>query len=280
MQPRYEKAIPLPYEKREKPKVKICYKCKQAKILESFPYQVKSRGYRASICRECGKEVSRQYAATHREESNKHKREWIKKNPEKAKESARRYAEKHPEKVSERSKRYRQRHPESVSAYNKKYRAENPDFIRELKREWVAKNIDSVNVQRQKRLRERFLNEPEYEKRYRLRLNMSNSINISLDGKKNGRSWEKLVGYTLEDLIRHLEKHFLPGMTWENRGKGGWHVDHKIPISVFNITSPDDIDFKKCWALKNLRPLWEADNLKKKDRIERPFQPSLAMATG
>jgi len=189
-----------------------------------------------------------------------------------------RYNERHPGRRAEISRLYRQRNPEKIAAYNKKYKAENPEFVRELKKQWVAKNIDAVNKQRRKRIHEAFRNDPEYERRYRLRLSISNAINKALPGKKKGRPWEALVGYTLEDLICHIEKQFQPGMTWENRGKGGWHIDHIIPMSVFNITSPEDVDFKRCWALKNLRPLWGKENLGKRDKIDRPFQPSLAMA--
>lgn len=34
-------------------------------------------------------------------------------------------------------------------------------------------------------------------------------------------------------------------------------------------TSPDDPDFKQCWALSNLRPLWAEENLRKgSSRVE------------
>lgn len=84
------------------------------------------------------------------------------------------------------------------------------------------------------------------------------------------------IGYSIEALKRHLEKQFLPGMTWENYGK--WHIDHIIPKAAFNIESVNDIDFKRCWALKNLRPLWAHDNCSKRDTLEKPFQPSLTIA--
>jgi hypothetical protein len=120
--------------------------------------------------------------------------------------------------------------------------------------------------------------DPAFAKRYTLKINMACSINQSLKGNKNGRSWEKIVGYTLDKLIKHLEKQFLPGMTWKNRGRGGWHIDHIIPVSAFNFETVEDIDFRKCWALNNLRPLWEVENLRKADRVDKPFQSSLAIA--
>jgi ssDNA-binding Zn-finger/Zn-ribbon topoisomerase 1 len=107
---------------------------------------------------------------------------------------------------------------------------------------------------------------------------MGSDICRALSGQKKGRHWEILVGYTVEQLVKHLEKNFLPNMTWENRSE--WHIDHKIPKSVFNYKTPEDIDFKKCWALKNLRPIWKEDNLKKWNHLSRPFQPSFSFTGG
>ena len=98
-------------------------------------------------------------------------------------------------------------------------------------------------------------------------------IQQSIRGKKCGRKWEDLVGYSVDDLKRHLEKQFKDGMSWGNRSE--WHIDHIIPKSVFNYEKPEDDDFKKCWALKNLQPLWAKDNISKHNKLEKHFQPSL-----
>jgi hypothetical protein len=104
---------------------------------------------------------------------------------------------------------------------------------------------------------------------------ISTAILTSLMRNKNGRHWESLVGFTLDQLKKHLEERFLPGMSWENRSE--WHIDHRIPIAAFNFKTPDDIDFKRCWALKNLQPLWAQENRLKRDKIIGAFQPSLAI---
>lgn len=39
-------------------------------------------------------------------------------------------------------------------------------------------------------------------------------------GGKGGRNWENLVGYTVDQLVAHIERQFQRGMTWENRGRG------------------------------------------------------------
>ncbi len=90
---------------------------------------------------------------------------------------------------------------------------------------------------------------------------ISSMIRQALKDKKDGKSWEKMVGYTKEDLYNHLESLFLEGMSWENIGE--WHIDHIKPRSSFSYESPEDQDFKDCWSLSNLQPLWAKDNLRK-----------------
>ena len=99
----------------------------------------------------------------------------------------------------------------------------------------------------------------------RLRRRISNQIWWSLRGQKGGRSWETLVGYTLEQLKRHLERQFTKGMSWANMGQ--WHIDHILPVASFNIGSCDNPDFRACWALTNLRPLWGKENISKGAKI-------------
>ena len=101
-------------------------------------------------------------------------------------------------------------------------------------------------------------------------------INQSLRKHKNGHHWEELIGYNLDTLVKHLERQFRSGMTWQNYGDK-WHIHHIIPISAFNFTNSKHLDFKRCWALKNLRPLWKLENLSKRHKLDKPFQPMLAL---
>ena len=118
------------------------------------------------------------------------------------------------------------------------------------------------------------------DKKFKLNETIRKGIYLSLrknNGSKNGHHWEDIVGYTLDDLMRHIKGRFKKGMSWNNHGE--WHIDHKIPIHVFNFSSPDHIDFKKCWALNNLQPMWASDNFSKSGSIEKHFQPSLKLRT-
>lgn len=161
-----------------------------------------------------------------------------------------------------------------VAIASKEWRKENPEkynlsqrvWFQEHKKEWYNRTKDARNIKNKKLRRSNPL--------MRLRSNISNSINYSLRTGK-GASWEKLLGYNVITLKKHLEKKFCKGMTWENYG--GWHVDHIIPVSAFNFTSTTHLDFKRCWALTNLQPLWAKENLSKRDKLAKPFQPCLQL---
>lgn len=98
-------------------------------------------------------------------------------------------------------------------------------------------------------------------------------------GKKN-RHWESLVGYTLMDLKKRLTKTMPKGYTWQDFLNGKLHMDHIVPLSKFNFTKSEHIDFKNCWALRNLRLLPAKENLVKSSKLEKPFQPSLKLYIG
>ncbi len=144
---------------------------------------------------------------------------------------------------------------------------------REYKAMWVLSHPDEAKERNRIAYKKLMLTS-----KGRINKNMSVNIRHSLKGSpKAGRSWQSLVGYNLDELRKHLEKSFCDGMTWENYGYY-WHIDHIIPMSVFNYETPKDIDFKKCWGLKNLQPLEARKNLRKNAKINKPFQPSLGIS--
>lgn len=159
----------------------------------------------------------------------------------------------------------------------------NPEKKRKAKREWYklhaeedmkrsalwAKDNPERTREYQKKKYIKAMKTPKGTLNYRIK----SLIQQSLRGKKCGRKWEDLVGYSVDDLKRHLEKKFKDGMSWDNRSE--WHIDHIIPKSVFNYEKPEDEDFKRCWALKNLQPLWAKDNISKHNKLDHHFQPSL-----
>jgi hypothetical protein len=85
---------------------------------------------------------------------------------------------------------------------------------------------------------------------------------------KGGRHWELLLPYTLQEFILYFESLFTHGMTWENYGKKGWEIHHILPKSWWKFESYNDREFKQCWALCNLQPLWSKDNAIKGNRVK------------
>lgn len=74
-----------------------------------------------------------------------------------------------------------------------------------------------------------------------------------------------LHGCTYDELKKHIEGQFEEGMTWENHGIHGWHLDHVIPVSSFDMTNEEDV--RMCFHYSNLQPLWAADNLEKSNKV-------------
>jgi hypothetical protein len=91
--------------------------------------------------------------------------------------------------------------------------------------------------------------------------NLRNRINLALYGKNKSASSQDLVGCSIVKLFEHLETQFADGMTWQNHGRHGWHVDHIRPCASFDLTDPEQQ--RQCFHYTNLQPLWAIDNIRK-----------------
>lgn len=221
-------------------KTKKCKDCGNEKLLSEF---YKDRKYYSSYCKLC---------------NNKRSREYLKNNPEKRRINKKNWKKNNQDKYLATKKKYYENNRKKYLVANKRWQKTNIEKVRKYFRERYRKRKNILEV--------------------RLNNSISASIRDSLkknNGNKNGRHWEGLVGYTLSDLRIHLEKQFTEGMNWDNYGE--WHIDHRIPKSVFNYSSPEHIDFKRCWALDNLQPLWAYDNICKSNELEQSFQPSFKL---
>lgn len=155
--------------------------------------------------------------------------------------------------------------------YLSKWKKDNADKMKDYREKWNRKN-PGYNSQYGKNRRRKDL-------KFNLNYKMVTAIRKALKGNKKGRKWEALVGYTLNDLVKRLKKTMPEGYTWEDFLTGKLHIDHKIPISAFNYTKPEHTDFKRCWALKNLRLLPAKENWRKSNKLQKPFQPSLKITS-
>jgi hypothetical protein len=83
----------------------------------------------------------------------------------------------------------------------------------------------------------------------------------ALRQNKVGCSWERLVGYTVQELKAHLEAQFESQMSWDNYGRQGWTIDHIIPVSRFLLQLQEPMELRRCFALSNLMPRWHTSEI-------------------
>lgn len=236
---------------------KKCTKCGNPKPFKDFYTRKDTKDKRYSWCKECCKKLAFFYRKI---------------NPEYAKKYAQQRRKTHPEKVKENYQRWYKANPEKIKERSRRWEKANPEKVKERKRCWERTNLEKRRKYARQSSKKR-RNIP----KGNLSCRMSKAIGTALRKNKAGRHWETLVDYTVDQLKRHLEKQFIEGMTWECFLKGEIHIDHIIPISKFNYENSGDLDFKRCWELKNLQPLWAKDNMTKGIKLTKNFQRGLLL---
>lgn len=138
---------------------------------------------------------------------------------------------------------------------------------------YVAKYVDHIDPNLEIRQQQQKEKRKLQTRRYMLDLNnklkrdLRSRLSVSIKGQKvykTGSAIEDL-GCSIEDLKKHLESKFQPGMTWDNHAINGWHIDHIIPLASFNLSDSEQL--KKACHYANLQPLWALDNIKKSDNV-------------
>lgn len=160
-------------------------------------------------------------------------------------------------------KRWREKNKDSVREYVKTWNEKNKEHRKQYLKEYREKNIDKIRKTKRDYERNRKSSDP----LYKLISNFRTAIYTVLKESnvdKYGHYFDVLQ-YTPEELINHLEKQFIDDMTWDNYGI--WHVDHKLPITSFDIQEMGDDEFMRCWCLDNLQPMWGEENIRKSNKI-------------
>ena len=244
-------------------RMKTCNNCKISKPIDEFRVSGK---YHFRFCRPCEKEYNRERGAKYRlnnpEERKKSVAKSYRKDIDKSRESGR-----------IRSKKWREDNREKFLASLKKYQEAHKEATKEYKKEYRKKNREKISQYRAK-VYNKNKNKPQYRLNKFMRTTMNDSLKKN-GGSKNGRHWEDLVGYKLNDLKKRLTLTIPEGYTWDDYNVGKLHIDHIIPVSAHNFSSPEHNDFLNCWALSNLQLLPASENIKKSNKLEQSFQPSL-----
>lgn len=98
-----------------------------------------------------------------------------------------------------------------------------------------------------------------------LRTRLNTAIRCGENAGKKGGSAVRDLGCSISDFMSYMESKFKPGMTWENWSVHGWHIDHIVPLSSFDLT--DRLQLLKACHYSNLQPLWAKENLSKADKL-------------
>jgi hypothetical protein len=71
------------------------------------------------------------------------------------------------------------------------------------------------------------------------------------------------LGMPSDEFKYYIQIQFLPGMTWDNHGKGygKWQLDHIIGCNNFDLSKLKDRI--ECFNYKNFQPIWYNDHIKK-----------------
>jgi hypothetical protein len=176
----------------------------------------------------------------------------------------------HKEYVKQRKKDYKHKHPDKTKADRDKHYS-NPENVEKKK---IQDKIYYKN--NKKKIKKYQYNWLRSKPHLKLQARISHMIRLALynsNSSKNGNRSFDYLDYTAQELKEHLEQHFESWMTWDNWGvyRAGWddndqstwtwQIDHIIPQSRLPYTSMEDDNFKKCWALENLRPLSAKQNV-------------------
>jgi len=151
-------------------------------------------------------------------------------------------------------------------------RKRNPNMNKEVCMRWASKNRErtrenakkwnSLNKEKRKSAhKKRMENNPIYMLGCKIRTLIATSF-ANNNYTKNSKTYS-ILGCSFECLKNHLEMQFKEGMSWENHGRYGWHIDHIIPIS----SAKTEEEILKLNHYTNLQPLWALENLKKSGKI-------------
>jgi len=223
--------------------MKICTKCGKEYpfTLEYFPDQGgKRKGKLRSVCKECRRKYYRLHHKNNRIARNKGSRlYYLKHNDEICKKQRNNYHA-NPEKEQERVRQYKMNNLSKIRAYARKHNKECKDDRNAWKR-----------------------NKRQTDLNYKITCNLRCRLWFALNAQSASKSNRTLdlLGCSVDFLLKHIESQFRPGMSWDNYGYYGWHLDHIKPCVCFDLTDPKQQ--KECFSWKNIRPLWWKDNLEK-----------------
>ena len=155
--------------------------------------------------------------------------------------------------ILKRVKSYYYQNREKKLLYAKKYNLINKN-----------KHIE-YRIKNKKRANERVRNLLKTNINFRISKSLRRRFSKVFSGILKSGSAVRDLGCSVEEFKKYIESKFQPGMTWENYGFYGWHLDHITPLDAFNLS--DRNQFLVACHYTNYQPLWAQDNFIKNNKI-------------
>lgn len=256
--------------------MKTCSRCNQEKELAEFNKKASSKDGHCEACRECMKASKKEAYYRNHAHVKAQQRAYKEANREKVLQSQRDTYYRHRDRILEESKaRYYENREARLAADKARRDANREEWLAKEKRTrerlaekraanqraYYAANKDARAAYKLEYDKRRYKADPLFALGRLTRRRIT--IALSAQGYLKTSPTQAMLGCSYEELQRHLESQFQSGMTWENRGSDGWHVDHIIPLA----SAKDKSELLKLCHFTNLQPLWAADNLAKGAKI-------------
>lgn len=245
-------------------RLKQCTGCKQQKEISNFHKNKLYKGGLQSQCKDCLKE----YRLQNKDKIKKYRREYynniekLNSQTESSKEHMKEYRKKHKARIAKSRKKHYEKNKSEIlkkrKEYQREYNLKNKEKLALQRKHRDKKNIAHIRKQKKERYKNDIC--------YKLSSVLRSRVLRALKTDSKGRKTFDLIGCTVKEFKCHIEGKFKEGMTWENYGRDGWHVDHIRPCASFDLSDPEQQ--KLCFHYTNTQPMWAIDNLTKGDKYK------------
>lgn len=251
--------------------VRQCKKCGDQLDIELFQKIVRPSGvYYSHICISCKKKQDQEYYILNKGKIDQRQKDYylIEENKIAKQQFAKQYYIENKERIRSVQDEYLSRDDVKLrrKVYDKKYEEETGYYSNYRKI-----NKEKLDSARRDYENNRMLNDITFKLRKRVSREIWGRLKTAGSSKNGGI--QDYLPYTIDQLRSHLESQFQSWMSWGNWGRYNkkqwkdddkttwtWQIDHIVPQSDLPYSSMNDDNFKKCWALENLRPLNAKEN--------------------
>jgi hypothetical protein len=262
---------------------RICNKCGIDKLADHFSPDKKGKLY--SICKECKCAYQKNRYAADPEvrkkireyDSTPKRREWARAHAAKKLATDPEYREKHRLNLA----KYALTHDMAAAARERRAKPGVKQKISESRKiDYYKNKQDPLWIEQQRKKLAEYRKTDSY-KAYKHRQYLKSKekftdqdriMNIArkriyraMNGLIRADKMDNLIACTASDLKKHIESQFHNGMSWENRGNTGWHVDHILPCKTFDLRI--EREQRICFHWLNLQPMWYYENCSKQDSL-------------